>query len=101
MAPLSGPMRPKASASRRCCRRRLGHLARAVAACTTYPDYKPAPFSVSSRVDGVDMVTWVPEGIYSYCGVKLKIGTDRHLGAECAIVRAEGEPVGHVTTGEY
>ena len=47
------------------------------------------------------MVTVVTEGIYSYCGVKLKIDTDRHLGAECAIVRAEGEPVGHVTTGEY
>ena len=47
------------------------------------------------------MVTVVTEGIYSYCGVKLKIDTDRHLGAECATVRAEGEPVGHVTTGEY
>ena len=47
------------------------------------------------------MVTVVTEGIYSYCGVKLKIDTDRHLGAECAVVRAEGEPVGHVTTGEY
>jgi hypothetical protein len=47
------------------------------------------------------MVTVVTEGIYSYCGVKLKIDTDRHLGAECATVRADGEPVGHVTTGEY
>ncbi len=47
------------------------------------------------------MVTVVTEGIYSYCGVKLKIDTDRHLGAECATVRAQGEPVGHVTTGEY
>jgi len=73
----------------------------AVGAGTTYPDYKPAPFIVSSKVDGVDMVTVVTEGIYSYCGVKLKIDTDRHLGAECATVRAKGEPVGHVTTGEY
>ncbi len=73
----------------------------AIGAGTTYPDYKPAPFIVSSKVDGVDMVTVVTEGIYSYCGVKLKIDTDRHLGAECATVRAEGEPVGHVTTGEY
>jgi 6-hydroxynicotinate reductase len=73
----------------------------AIGAGTTYPDYKPAPFIVSSKVDGVDMVTVVTEGIYSYCGVKLKIDTDRHLGPECAIVRAEGEPVGHVTTGEY
>ncbi len=53
------------------------------------------------QVDGVDMVTVVTEGIFSYCGVKVKIDTDRHLGAECATVRAEGEPVGHVTTGEY
>ena len=73
----------------------------AIGAGTTYPDYKPAPFIVSSQVDGVDMVTVVTEGIYSYCGVKLKIDTDRHLGPECAVVRAEGEPVGHVTTGEY
>jgi hypothetical protein len=73
----------------------------AVGAGTTYPDYKPAPFIVSSEIDGVDMVTVVTEGIYSYCGVKLKIDTDRHLGSECAVVRAEGEPVGHVTTGEY
>jgi len=73
----------------------------AIGAGTTYPDYKPAPFIVSSEVEGVDMVTVVTEGIYSYCGVKLKIDTDRHLGPECATVRVEGEPVGHVTTGEY
>ncbi len=73
----------------------------AIGAGTTYPDYKPAPFIVSSTVDGVDMVTVVTEGIYSYCGVKLKIDTDRYLGAECATVRVKGEPVGHVTTGEY
>ena len=47
------------------------------------------------------MVTVVTEGIYSYCGVKLKIDTDRHLGPNAPLVRAEGEPVGHVTTGEY
>src|SRR3954471_58867 len=73
----------------------------AIGAGTTYPDYKPAPFIVSSEVAGVDMATVVTEGIYSYCGVKLKIDSDRHLGAECATVRVAGEPVGHVTTGEY
>ena len=73
----------------------------AIGAGTTYPDYKPAPFIISSQVQGVDMVTVVTEGIFSYCGVKLKIDTDRHLGAECSTVRAQGEPVGHVTTGEY
>jgi hypothetical protein len=47
------------------------------------------------------MVTVVTEGIFSYCGVKVKIDTDRHIGPECATVRAEGEAIGHVTTGEY
>jgi hypothetical protein len=73
----------------------------AIGAGTTYPDYKPAPFIVSSEVDGVDMVTVVTEGIFSYCGAKLKIDTDRHLGPERSLVRAKGQPVGHVTTGEY
>src|SRR6266850_1584753 len=73
----------------------------AIGSGTTYPDYKPAPFIISSEVAGVDMVTVVTEGIFSYCGVKLKIDTDRHLGAECSTVRAQGQPVGHVTTGEY
>ena len=73
----------------------------AIGAGTTYPDYKPAPFIVSQEVEGVDLVTVVTEGIFSYCGVKIKIDTDRHLGAETAMVRAAGEAVGHVTTGEY
>jgi 6-hydroxynicotinate reductase len=73
----------------------------AIGAGTTYPDYKPAPFIISSQVQGVDMITVVTEGIFSYCGVKVKIDTDRHLGAECRTVRAQGEAVGHVTTSEY
>jgi hypothetical protein len=73
----------------------------AIGAGTTYPDYKPAPFIVASEIDGVDMVTVVTEGIFSYCGVKVKIDTDRHIGSERSIVRAEGEAIGHVTTGEY
>ncbi|QNT71116.1 6-hydroxynicotinate reductase [Defluviicoccus vanus] len=72
-----------------------------IGAGTTYPDYKPAPFIVASQHEGVDMVTVVTEGIFSYCGAKLKIDTDRHLGAETATVRCQGEPVGHVTTSEY
>jgi hypothetical protein len=72
-----------------------------VGAGTTYPDYKPAPFIVSSRMDGTDMVTVVTEGIFSYCGVKVKIDTDRHLGPETAAVRYQGEQLGHVTTAEY
>jgi hypothetical protein len=72
-----------------------------IGAGTTYPDYKPAPFIVSSRVDGVDMVTVVTEGIFSYCGLKAKIDTDRYLGPEQAAVRVKGEQIGHVTTAEY
>jgi hypothetical protein len=68
---------------------------------TTYPDYKPAPFIVSSQPEGVDMVTVVTEGIFSYCSFKVKIDTDRYIGPECAPVRAQGEVVGHVTTMEY
>jgi len=72
-----------------------------IGSSTTYPDYKPAPFIVASTVAGVDMVTVVTEGIFSYCSLKLKIDTDRWLGPEQANVRCKGEVVGHVTTAEY
>ncbi|WP_424814817.1 6-hydroxynicotinate reductase [Roseococcus sp. YIM B11640] len=73
----------------------------AIGAGTTYPDYKPAPFIVGSQHAGVDTVTVVTEGIFSYCGLKAKIDTDRHLGPEAARVMHEGEQIGHVTTAEY
>ena len=73
----------------------------AVGAGTTYPDYKPAPFIVSRAIDGVDLVTVVTEGIFSYCGAKVKIDTDRYLGPESAPVRVDGEQIGHVMTSEY
>jgi 6-hydroxynicotinate reductase len=72
-----------------------------VGSSTTYPDYKPAPFIVASTAAGVDMVTVVTEGIFSYCSLKVKIDTDRYLGPEQANVRCKGEVVGHVTTAEY
>jgi hypothetical protein len=78
-----------------------GAFVTAIGAGTTYPDYKPAPFIVSSQVAGVDTVTVVTEGIFSYCGCKVKIDTDRHIGPERNLVRVDGEPVGHVGTGEY
>lgn len=68
---------------------------------TTYPDYKPAPFIVSREVDGADFITVVTEAIFSYCGVKVKIDTDRHLGHEGSVVRYKEEVIGHVTTSEY
>ena len=73
----------------------------AVGSGTTYPDYKPAPFIVATEFDGIETVTVVSEGIFSYCGVKIKIDTDKHLGPEQADVFCEGQRVGHVTTGEY
>ncbi|MEO0828946.1 MAG: 6-hydroxynicotinate reductase [Pseudomonadota bacterium] len=73
----------------------------AIGAGTTYPDYKPAPFIVSREIDGVDFVTVVTEAIFSYCGVKVKIDTDRHIGSEASTVRVGGEAVGHVMTSEY
>ncbi|MAD91700.1 MAG: 6-hydroxynicotinate reductase [Gammaproteobacteria bacterium] len=73
----------------------------AIGAGTTYPDYKPAPFIVSTQYDDVETVTVVSEGIFSYCGVKIKLDTDKHLGAEQANVLCDGEHVGHVTTSEY
>ena len=73
----------------------------AVGAGTTYPDYKPAPFIVSREIDGVDFITVVTEAIYSYCGVKVKIDTDRHIGEEGAVVRSGGEAIGLVITSEY
>ena len=72
-----------------------------IGATTTYPDYKPAPFIVSSEHEGVDMVTVVSEGVFSYCGVKVKIDTDRYIGPEPAAVRVGGEQIGHVTPAEY
>ncbi len=73
----------------------------AIGAGTTYPDYKPAPFIVESQHQGIDTITVVTEGIFSYCGLKVKIDTDRHLGPETAPVRHKGEQIGHVTTAEY
>ena len=81
--------------------RQPGAFVTGIGATTTYPDYKPAPFIVSSQVEGVDCITVVTEGIFSYCGVKVKIDTDRYVGPEQAAVRVKGEQIGHVTTHEY
>jgi hypothetical protein len=55
----------------------------------------------AAEPDGVDMVTVVTEGIFSYCSFKVKIDTDRFVGPEQGNVRHKGEIVGHVTTAEY
>lgn len=73
----------------------------AIGAGTTYPDYVPAPYIVSDRRQGVEVVTVVTEAPLSYSGIKLKIDTDLEVGPEGAPVRFEGRSVGMVETEEY
>ncbi len=72
-----------------------------IGAGTTYPDTKPAPYIVHSRVEGVDVVTVVTEAPLSYSGIKVKIDTDIPIGEEGAPVLIGKKRVGHVCTEEY
>ena len=76
-------------------------LITAVGAGTEYPCCKPAPYIVSDTVDGVEVVTVVTEAPLSYSGIKVKIDCNRHIGAEGAKVRCDGQVVGMVDTEEY
>ncbi len=76
-------------------------LITAIGAGGTYPDYIPAPYIVTDRRLGVDVVTVVTEAPLSYSGVKLKIDTDLEVGPEGAEVRFDGRVVGMVETEEY
>ncbi len=76
-------------------------LITAVGAGTAYPCCKPAPHIVSGLVDGVEVVTVVTEAPLSYSGVKVKIDTNHHIGAEGAKVKRDGKVVGMVDTEEY
>ena len=72
-----------------------------IGAGTTYPDTKPAPYIVQSRLDGIDVVTVVTEAPLSYSGIKVKIDTDLHVGEEGAPVLIGKRKVGHLCTEEY
>ena len=72
-----------------------------IGAGTTYPDTKPAPYIVQSKVGGIDVVTVVTEAPLSYSGIKVKIDTDLHMGEEGAPVLAGKRKVGHLCTEEY
>ncbi|RKY03920.1 MAG: 6-hydroxynicotinate reductase [Spirochaetes bacterium] len=72
-----------------------------IGAGTTYPDFKPAPYIVEAKVDGVDVVTVVTEAPLSYSGIKVKIDTEKNIGEEGADVYFEKRKVGHITTEEY
>ncbi|HMK34436.1 MAG TPA: 4Fe-4S dicluster domain-containing protein [Desulfomonilaceae bacterium] len=76
-------------------------LVTGIGAGTTYPDCKPAPHIVQSRVEGIDVVTVVTEAPLSYSGIKVKIDTDRYVGEEGAAVYFRKKKVGHLTTEEY
>jgi len=76
-------------------------LITAIGAGTTYPDCKPAPHIVQSKVDGVDVVTVVTEAPLSYSGIKVKLDTDMTIGEEGAPVLYRNKYIGHLTTEEY
>ena len=76
-------------------------LITAIGAGGTYPDYVPAPYIVTDKRDGVDVVTVVTEVPLSYSGVKVKIDTDVPVGTEGAPVKFDGRTVGMVETEEY
>jgi NAD-dependent dihydropyrimidine dehydrogenase PreA subunit len=76
-------------------------LITAIGAGGTYPDHIPAPYIVTDRRDGVDVVTVVTEAPLSYSGIKIKVDTDVPVGEEGAEIRFDGRPVGMVETEEY
>jgi Pyruvate/2-oxoacid:ferredoxin oxidoreductase delta subunit len=72
-----------------------------VGAGTLYPNPNPAPYIVSDRVEGVDVITAVTEAPLTFSGIKVKIDTDTFVGEERALIKRNGHIVGHVTTEEY
>jgi NAD-dependent dihydropyrimidine dehydrogenase PreA subunit len=72
-----------------------------IGAGTTYPDTKPAPYIVQSRLDGIDVVTVVTEAPLSYSGIKVKVDTDLDMGDEGSPVLIGKKKVGHLCTEEY
>ena len=72
-----------------------------IGAGTTYPDTKPAPYIVQSRMKGIDVVTVVTEAPLSYSGIKVKVDTDLHMGNEGVPVLIGKKKVGHLCTEEY
>jgi hypothetical protein len=72
-----------------------------IGAGTTYPDTKPAPYIVQSKLDGIDVITVVTEAPLSYSGIKVKIDTDQNMGDEGAPVLIGKRKVGHLCTEEY
>lgn len=76
-------------------------LVTGIGAGTTSPCFRPAPYIVEDRLDGVDVVTVASEVPLSYSGLKVKVDTNLFIGEEGAKVRRDGRVVGMVTTEEY
>lgn len=72
-----------------------------IGAGTTYPDTKPAPYIVQSKLNGIDVVTVVTEAPMSYSGIKVKVDSDVNIGKEGASVLIGKKRVGHLCTEEY
>lgn len=72
-----------------------------IGAGTTYPDTKPAPYIVQSRLKGIDVVTVVTEAPLTYSGIKVKVDTDLNIGNEAAPILIGKKKVGHLCTEEY
>ena len=76
-------------------------LITAVGAGTNYPCCRPAPYIVTAKRDGVDVVTVVTEAPLSYSGLTVKLDTNTYIGEEGAPVYRDGKVVGMVNTEEY
>lgn len=76
-------------------------LLTAIGAGTTAPCYKPAPYIVQDRVEGVDVVTCVTECIFTYSSMEVKVDTDLFLGEEGRSVIYRGKEIGSVSTAGY
>ena len=68
---------------------------------TTSPDFRPAPYIVQEKIEGVDCVTCVTECPFTVSGMKVKIDTDLPIGEEGAAVTYLKRRIGMVTTEEY
>lgn len=65
-------------------------LITAVGAGTEYPCCRPAPHIVADIVRDIEVITVVTEAPLSYSGIKVKIDTNVHIGAEGARVFRDG-----------
>ena len=77
-------------------------LITAIGAGTTSPCYKPAPYIVQDKVNGVDVVTSVTECIYSITAMEVEIDADMRVGEEGAdVIAGRNRVIGKVRPPIY